>query len=274
MTPGDFPELRASSPTVPWVRRVVRWLVTPVRPFIVVLVPDRFVAPDVAAGRYGWPLLTVIACACVAAFTLGTRLDLGPEVRAENAGAPAVAATTTTSAKPAEIKTDREIDEAITERTTVARVKLGLGAALGTPFRVLALGFVMLLLGRFVGGKPTMPRVADRRGAGLGAGRGALAGDRARRMAPIQAWFPTTSTRSCDHRSGVPDGHPVLARLLAGVDVFTLWSVVILAFGLCAAADIRRRKSVIAIAIGFVLYLAVTRLIMGGAEPAPGVGGR
>jgi len=74
--------------------------------------------------------------------------------------------------------------------------------------------------------------------------------------------------------SVIPDGHPVLERLFAGVDVFTLWSVVIIAFGLCAAADVKRTKGVVAIVIGFVLFLMVTRLIMGGAEPPPGVAGR
>ena len=72
----------------------------------------------------------------------------------------------------------------------------------------------------------------------------------------------------------IPVGHPVLERLFAGIDVFTWWSVVILAFGLCAGAEIRRTKGFVAIAISFVLYLVVTRLIMGGAEPPPGVAGR
>jgi hypothetical protein len=71
--------------------------------------------------------------------------------------------------------------------------------------------------------------------------------------------------------SVIPHGHPVLERLLTGVDVFTWWSVVILAFGLCAAAEIKRTKGLLATAIGFVLFLVVTRLIMGGAEPPPGV---
>jgi hypothetical protein len=49
--------------------------------------------------------------------------------------------------------------------------------------------------------------------------------------------------------------------------VFTCWSVVILMVGLCAAAEIKPRKSIVAVAIGFVLYLLVTRIIMGGAPP-------
>src|SRR5262245_19339640 len=113
-------------------RRALRWLAAPLRPFFVALVPHPNVGREVIAGRYGLPLLSVVICACVAAFALGTRLDAGPEVRAENAGAPAP--STAAKAKPAnadskqaEIKTDREIDDAIAQRTAVTRVKLGMG---------------------------------------------------------------------------------------------------------------------------------------------------
>jgi hypothetical protein len=251
---------------------VLRWLVTPLRPFVVVLVPDRM-GPDVIAGRYGWPLLSVVVCACVAAFALGTRLDVGPEVRAENAGKPPVAATATTTAdpKPAEIKTDREIDDDIAQRTTVTRVKLGLGAVLATPLRVFALGVAMLLLARFIGGKPTMPRALTV------AALAAVPGGVRSLVTALVAWrqprvFPDELDSLVRFPRVIPDGHPVLARLLAGVDVFTWWSIIILAFGLCAAADLKPRKSIAAIAISFVLYLVVTRLIMGGAEPPPGAG--
>ncbi|HSD86699.1 MAG TPA: YIP1 family protein, partial [Kofleriaceae bacterium] len=215
-------------------------------------------------------------CACVAAFALGTRLDLGPEVRADNAGTPpkaaTAAATKAADPKPAELKTDREIDEDIARRTTVARVKLGLGAVFETPLRVIALGLAMLLLARFIGGKPTMPRALTV--AALAAVPGAVRS----LVTALVAWrqprvFPDELDSLVRLPRVIPDGHPVLARLLAGVDVFTWWSIVIVAFGLCAAADLKPRKSIIAIAISFVLYLVVTRLIMGGgAEPPPGAG--
>jgi hypothetical protein len=70
----------------------------------------------------------------------------------------------------------------------------------------------------------------------------------------------------------IPDGHPVVARLLADVDLFTWWSVIVVVLGFCVAADLRLRKSIVTVAIGFVLYLAVTRLIMGGGPPPPGAG--
>ncbi len=264
LTLGDLTDLRATPPPASPIRRALRWLAGPLRPFFVAFVPDRNVGPEVAAGRYGWPLISVVLCACVAAFALGTRLDVGPEVRADDAG---VAATTASNGKqkPAEIKTDREIDEDIAQRTSVVRVKLGLEAALATPIRVFALGLAMLLLGRFIGGKPTMPRALTV--AALASVPGAVRS----LVTALVAWrqpsvVPSELDSLVRFPSVIPDGHPVLDRLLAGVDVFTWWSVVILAFGLCAAAGMRRTKGFVAVAISFVLFLVVTRLIMGGAK--------
>jgi hypothetical protein len=273
VTAGELAELRATPPARSPIQRALRWLASPFKPFFVALVPDRNVGPEVVAGRYGWPLLSVIICACVAAFALGTRIDVGPDVRAEDAGIAAAPASNGTKAKPAEIKTDREIDEEIAQRTSMVRVKLGMGAALGTPFRVLALAIAILLLGRFIGGKPTMPRALTV--ASLAFVPGAVRS----LTTAIVAWrqpsvLPADMDSLLQFPKFLPDGHPVLERLLAGVDVFTWWSVVILAFGLCAAAEIRRPKGFVAIAISFVLFLVVTRLIMGGGEPPPGAIGR
>jgi hypothetical protein len=259
VTAGDLSDVATRPATR--IRGALRWLVAPLRPFYVVLFPDRNVGPEVSAGRYGLPLLTVILCACVAAFALGTRLDVGPAVRADNAGqAPTVADA---KSKPVELKTDREISDEIKQRASVARVKLGLGAALATPLRILGLALALLLLARFIGGKPTMPRALTV--AALAAVPGAIRS----LMTALVAWrqprvFPDELDSLVQFPQVIPDGHPVLARLLTNVDVFTWWSVVILAFGLCAAADLKPRKSVVAIAIGFVLYLVVTNLIMGG----------
>jgi hypothetical protein len=238
----------------------MRWFAAPLRPFYVALFPDR-VRPEVIAGRYGAPLLTVIMCACVAAFALGTRLDVGPSVRAENSGAP-TSPNGSANAKPADIKTDREIDEAIGERAAVMRVKLGLGAALVTPLKIFGLALALLLLGRYVGGKPTMPRTITVASLAFvpGAVRSLVTAVAAWRLPRV---FPDELDSLVKFPQVIPDGHPVLARLFSGVDVFTWWSVVILAIGMCAAADLKPRKGIITIAIGFTLYLVVTGIIMG-----------
>lgn len=242
----------------------MRWLASPLRPFFIAMVPDRRVGPEVTAGRYGTPLLVVILCACIAAFSIGTRLDVGPEIRAENAGTLSPEAQSAGKPKQIEIKTDREIDEAITQRTAVMRVKLGLGAALQTPLRIFLLAFGLLLLGRYIGGKPTTSRMLTV--AALASIPGAVRS----LVAAIVAWRQTSVLPSeldslVQFPSVLPDGHPVLARIFAGVDVFTWWSVVIMAFGLCAAAGVKRTKGFIAVAVAFTLYLVVTRLIMGAA---------
>ena len=260
MTAGDLSDVRATRPAGSRLGGALRWLVAPLRPFFVVLVPDRNVGREVTAGRYGLPLLTVVLCACVAAFAIGARLDVGPSVRAENAGS--IKPEKSADTKPPELKTDREIDDEIAQRLAVERVTLGLSAVLATPLRVLALGIALLLLARYIGGKPTM------KGSLTVAALSAVPGAVRSLMTALVAWrqprvFPDELDALVRFPRVIPDGHPVLARLLAGVDVFTWWSVVILAVGLSAAADLKSRKSIAAIAISFVLYLAVTRLIMG-----------
>jgi len=68
---------------------------------------------------------------------------------------------------------------------------------------------------------------------------------------------------------GLVPANPILAKLATGVDIFTLWSVVIAGFGLAAAANIRRGKSFAAVVVGFTLYLLVTQLIAGGGGGPP-----
>jgi hypothetical protein len=251
----------------------LRWLATPLRPFLAAVTPDVGVRRDVGAGRYGWALLAVVICAGLAAFAIGTRLDVGAEVRMEDAGGPSAS---TAQAGPGaddggELKTDTEIAEDIAQRTALARVQLGIGAALVTPLHVVALALALLLLGRFIGGTPTMARALA--AAALAGIPGAV---RSLVTVVVALRLPRVAPRDVDTLVGLPavvgDGHPILQRLLSGVDVFTWWSVVLLAFGLAAAADIKRSKAAIAIAVGFALYLVVTRLIMGGATPPPGAG--
>ena len=239
------------------VRRAARWLAAPLKPFLVALFPDR-IRPEVVAGRYGAPLLAVIMCACVAAFALGTRMDVAPMVHQMNAGqAP--------TANAPEIKTDREIDEEIAKMTAMIRVKVGLEAALQTPLRILLLGLALLLLARYIGGMPTASRTLTV--AALAAVPGAVRS----LITAIVAWqrprvFPDELDSLVTFPQVIPDGHPVLARLFGSVDVFTWWSVVIIVIGMCAAADIKLRKSIVAVGISFALYLVVTGIIMGGGR--------
>lgn len=231
--------------------------------FLAILVPDRRVGVEVAAARYGWPFLAVVLAAALAALAIGARLDLGPEVIAENAGARPVAVTSAEQAPGVEVKTDREIAEETAQRTAVKRVMLGLDAGLETPIRVLFLALAIFLLGRYVGGAPTGPRAL------AAAALVSLPGAIRSLVTALAAWHqPSLGSKDVGEllaaaRLPVPAGHPGLERLLGNVDVFTCWSAVILGFALAAAADLPRTKAFVAAAVGFVLYLLVTGLIMG-----------
>jgi hypothetical protein len=219
--------------------------------------PDRRVAPEVAAGRYAWPLLIIILCAGLAALAIGTRLDLGPEIRARNAGLKTPSATGAEQ-QVSEVKTDRELEDQTVQETAVKRVMLGLDAGFKQPARVLLLALALFLLGRFVGGTPTMGR------ATAAAALVALPGAVRSLVTALAAWNQTAiGTADIDQlvasaRLPLPAGHPALHRFLGGFDLFTCWSVVILGFALAAAAELPRPKAFVAGLVGFVLYVLVT----------------
>jgi hypothetical protein len=54
------------------------------------------------------------------------------------------------------------------------------------------------------------------------------------------------------------DAGPVTSRLLAGVDAFSLWSLVLCGFGLAAAAGISRLRSFVTVTVGFALFLLLS----------------
>lgn len=221
-------------------------------------VPDRGVPRLVAAGRFRLSLGIVVAAALLAAAAISIRLDVAPAVRAESAGGPpagAAAPAPQAGDAPVEVKTDREIDEEIAKRTAIVRVKLGLAAALGTPAQVLLLALALFLLGRYVGGKPTTA------GALAAAATGALPWAVRSLLAAAAAWRQDAVTPSelGSLVAGLPmaGGHPILARLAAGVDLFSLWSVLLCGLGLAAAAGISRVRATVAVAIGFALLLMI-----------------
>jgi hypothetical protein len=240
------------------------------RPFLAILFPDRGVPREVAAGRYGVALLSIVIAAAIAAAAISARLDLRHEVLAENASVASAKVVAADPKKAREVKTDREIDEQVAQRTAVKRVMLGLDAAIWQPLRVLFLALGLFLLGRYVGGTPTMARALS--AAALVALPGAIRS----LVTAVAAWSqPAIGSKDIDQLTAsaaipIPAGHPALAQLLGGVDVFTLWSAVILGFALAAAGELKPTRAAVASFVGFALYVLVTGAIMSAPQGASG----
>jgi hypothetical protein len=227
----------------------------PLRVVGALLLPDRYAPRAVALGRYAAPLLAVILAALATAWAIGSRLDPTQMIAAQ---ANAVAGTEGAMS-------DRDVAEAIAKVRRIGQVKLGLGAGLGTPFRVLLLGVGLFLVARYVGGKPTIGRcvTAASLGALPGAVKALVTGVAALRSAVIS---PMESERLLELGTLAAPGTP-LHRLLS-LRPFDLWAVVILGFALAEAAGLRRRKAfatVIAAYVLFRLFLVIT----GGPPPQP-----
>lgn len=231
--------------------------------------PDRGVPPLVAGARFRLALVVVIAAAVLAAAAGAARLDLGPEVRAENAERHPISSTE--RARPgtapgagsgsaddlAEVKTDQQLHDEIAKRTAVMEVKLGLGAVLGTPFQILLIACFLYVLGAYVGGKPTFGRAL------AAASVGALPWAVRSLVAAAAAWRQT-AVRAADldrlvgARLSVGADHPLLARLAGRVDLFALWAVVLWGFGLAAAAGLGRARAMVTVVVGFTLYVLIS----------------
>jgi hypothetical protein len=245
----------------------------PVRLVGALLMPDRWLGPQVVAGRYGAALITVVVCALLQAAAVGLRLDVAPDIMAEAAAAATVKPDDDPNTTP-ETKSDREVEEEITRTLAVKRVTAALGAGIGTPINILVFAVVIYLLLRFVKGTPTMPRaLAVASHAALpGAVKALVAATAAFKqtaVTPAQAaelvHNPLASTWAA--------AGPLVARLGAGVDPFLLWSVLLVGFGSAAAGEVSKRRAFITVIVVFLLYLAITRLVAGGPPPMPPGGG-
>jgi hypothetical protein len=227
----------------------------PLRILGALFLPDRTLPGAVAAGRYAAPLIAVMLCAAVAAWSVGVRLDSRQDV-AQRANA--VAGTE-------EAMSDRDVAEAIVKERRVGQVKLGLAAGLSTPTKVILLGLALFLLARYVGGKPTLRGAITTAACGAlpGAVKALVAAGGALRAAVLT---PAEGTRLLD--VGVLDpGRGPLAAVLA-VHPFELWSVLLIGYGLAEAAGMSRRRAFLAVGAAYILYRLLL-VALGGPPPQP-----
>jgi hypothetical protein len=219
----------------------------------VLLFPGQALPSLVEHGRFGAVLLFTLLCAGVTVAAIGMRLDMVPVLLGREARPPATRGPEAPSTE--QRMSDREFDEAVEKERAVAIVKLGAGALL-VPLRLLFLAVGLYLVARFVGGKPRLRAVvALTAHAGLpGALKSLLAAAVALRLTRLT---PDGIATLVAPPWGAVNGAP-LQRLLAALDPFTLWAVVLLAIGLPHAATIGRPKAYLTLGTCFVLLILLT----------------
>lgn len=235
--------------------RVMNALAVPGRMLLALVIPDRGMPRVVARERGGAALLTVMLCAGLAAYVMATRVDTtstvlqGETMRMQMQGA------------QAEARSDRELKEEMEKSQAMAQVKMGLAAGVWTPLQIALLTLGLYLLGRYVGGKPTLPRTfAAMSHASLPIAVKSLA------LAAL-AWPRTVMTPMDIEKLHGFSSVTLLAGPLARfttIDLFGLWSVILVGFGLAAAASITRRRAFITVSIVYVLFLLIAGAQAGG----------
>jgi hypothetical protein len=223
------------------------------------LIPDRGVPPLVSMGRARLSIALAVAASLLVAVAVTARIDLGPTVRAEMARAPdkkqGPAPGGPGAEPPGEDKTDRDIAEEIDKRNAMFEVSAWLGTGLGMPAAIVGFAIALLLLGRFVGGKPTFARSFSASAiASLPWGVQSL-------IKAAAIWSQDRVGPEDVHQIVVshlfipPPDNPLLLRVAAAADGFALWSLVLAGFGLAAAAGISRRRSFVAVTISYLLLV-------------------
>jgi hypothetical protein len=235
--------------------------------FVALFVPDRGVPPLVSMGRARLSIAIAIAAGLLSAAAISARVDLAPAVRAEMARGPGPGkgpgSGGPAAEPPGEDKTDRDIADEIDKRTAIVEVKAWLRAAVGMPAQIVGFAIALLLLGRFIGGKPSFQRaLAASSIASLPLAVKSLieaaATLRQARIGPDEVHQLVTS-----RLISAPHGDPLLARVAAASDLFSLWSVVLAGFGLAAAAGISRTRSFIAVTVAYLLFVLLMTSFFG-----------
>ncbi len=242
-------------------QRLRRIAAVPGRMLGALLLPDRTMPKVVAEGRFAAPLLFVMACGLLSAWTIGQRLDMsflmnmGPAPGAQAQGGGGGGGG---GGMPE--MSERELQEMVQKEKAKAEVILGLDAGVLTPIKILLGALGILLIGRYVGGKTSAKgALAAASYAALPFGVKSLlvAGTAASHATLTPMMLPTLLPFAYVGPSG-----PGPLKFLA-VDPFLVWAFVILGFGLAAASHMSKRKVLVTVLTCFCLY----QLLSGGAAP-------
>jgi hypothetical protein len=163
--------------------------------------------------------------------------------------------------------TDRELDEAITQKEKIASVLVTAKAVVGPPLLSLELAIVFWLWGRYLRGKPAF---------------GVLYSLCTHAQVPLALRGLATSAVVLSRDKVSPDELPGLlpsglspfvhlqgpwANALGGADLFLLWTAVLLGIGLYVAAHLTPRRAAIGMGLAYAAFIAVFLVAL------PGLGG-
>jgi len=255
--------------------RVFRLLAAPGRILGVLFTPDRTLPRAVAEHRYAAPMLVVMAMGLVAALVIGVRLDVsrmgppgggpgGPGGQRQQQGQQQQEQAQRPSNEPQEQPSEREIGEEQAKRKAMVQVTSALGAGVGVPVLILLQGIGLFLVALWI------------RAPGAKFMRMLPSAVKSAILAAAVWPYDSITPMQVDSISGsarfllmIPD--PLLGGIAAHVDVFAIWSFIILVFGFGAAAAVSRKKAFFTILVCFVLVQLVWAAAGG---PPPGAGAR
>ena len=219
------------------------------------LVPRLFFAPvatlrDVVSRRSVWPaLLAATLVASAQAVVLAPRLDLAAVVEQKLARSPA-----------AHDLTPHERQEALDQARKVSTVGLAASGLLGPSLTILSVAVVLWIGFRVAGARPAFAATAAVASYGLlPSALGVLLSIPA--LAARERIMPTDLERLLPANLLVfaPAGSTgPLASLLGAIDVFALWSLVLVILGMAEAAGTSRGRAAAATLVLFGAYVALT----------------
>lgn len=226
-------------------------------PLALLFAPDRAMHAQARAGRARGYLLFAWAASLALAAARAARVD-------------AVSATLRKLEMSGQLQgmSDRQIADETKSAERVFQVSTIAKSTLGVPLS-LGLGcLAILLLAWFFRGKVKGSAVAPVAAATMlpGALADLLDTASALRHAMLPPDAAPLSPRSLGAALALA-GRPLFgpaAKLAEALDFFSLWAVLMMGFGLAAAAEVPRRTAVVGTLIAWVCYQLLTRVAMGG----------
>ncbi|MFO0760660.1 MAG: YIP1 family protein [Byssovorax sp.] len=215
--------------------------------------PDRTMERQAKVGRVRWAFLIAWLCSILLGAALAYRMD-------------ARQSTLQKLDESGELKSmsDRQIADETTKAERVAQAGQVAKGVVGAPLDLAGASVAVLALGWFLRGKIKGSAVGPVAAASLLPGAiarllDAIAAYQHAQIPPEGIPLSPRTLAALLTLYGHPPGEPWL-KLAGALDFFSLWSALILGFGVAAAAQLSRRSALIATLIAWVCYQLLTRV--------------